>query len=246
MRNRSAAPPREPAPSAPPAADAGRAGDRTRTRILDTAETLFAERGFAGVSIRNVADAANVNLAAVNYHFGGKERLFEAMFARRAVPINEERLSLLRHARDASGGVLSMEVVVRAFVTPPLRQLDAPSGGARVIAMMHFLSRAFSMPGEREFLSRYYGAVRQEFIAALQNCLPDLPLEDVLWRYNFMVGALMFAMGGRRRMTRLPEDMANVVIPPPQRESDAAIEELTAFLLGGFASPSAMPEVGRD
>ncbi len=212
-------------------------GEATRTRILDTAEFLFAERGFGAVSIRTITEMAGVNLAAVNYHFGSKERLFEAMFARRAIPINEERIAMLRRAQGPDGAPPPLEAVIRAFVTPPLRQLDEPSGGARVIAMMHFLSRAFSMPGERAFLSRYYRTVRYEFISALQACLPGLPLEDVLWRYNFMVGALMFAMGGQQRMTRLPDDMTDVVIHPAEKESEAAIEQLTAFLLGGFTAP---------
>jgi AcrR family transcriptional regulator len=67
-------------------------GERARTSILDAAEDLFAREGPSAVTLRSIAAAADVNVAAVNYYFGSKERLFEEMFLRRVVPLNEERL----------------------------------------------------------------------------------------------------------------------------------------------------------
>ena len=61
----------------------------TVTRILDTAEVLFAERGFAETSLRNITSKAKVNLAAVNYHFGSKKALIQAIFARYLDPFTE-------------------------------------------------------------------------------------------------------------------------------------------------------------
>jgi AcrR family transcriptional regulator len=55
----------------------------TKERILGAAETLFAQRGFDGASLRQLTSAAGVNLAAVNYHFGSKEKLVEQVFRRR-------------------------------------------------------------------------------------------------------------------------------------------------------------------
>ena len=76
------------------------ANSTTRYRILDTAESLFAEQGFSATSLRNITTAAGVNLAAVNYHFRSKEGLIEAVFARRVAPLNAERLELLTAAED--------------------------------------------------------------------------------------------------------------------------------------------------
>ncbi len=52
----------------------------TRRRIIDTSLRLFAEHGFRGVSVRDISAAAQVNVAAVNYHFGGKQGLYRTIF----------------------------------------------------------------------------------------------------------------------------------------------------------------------
>src|SRR3981081_4013505 len=67
----------------------------TKTRILDAAELLFMEHGFEATSLRQLTSAAGVNLAAVNYHFGSKEELFQAVLTRRLDPMNQERIDLL-------------------------------------------------------------------------------------------------------------------------------------------------------
>src|SRR5260221_12505051 len=68
----------------------------TKTRILDAAESLFMEHGFEATSLRSLTTAASVNLAAVNYHFGTKEELFQAVLTRPLDPENQERTRLLQ------------------------------------------------------------------------------------------------------------------------------------------------------
>ena len=58
------------------------AQSETVERILDAAEQLFAEKGFAETSLRLITSKAGVNLAAVNYHFGSKKSLIQAVFTR--------------------------------------------------------------------------------------------------------------------------------------------------------------------
>src|ERR1700675_3517531 len=94
----------------------------TKTRILDAAELLFMEHGFEATSLRSLTSAAGVNLAAVNYHFGSKEELFEAVLTRRLDPMNQERIELLtRVEREASGRALSCEKILFAMLIPALR-----------------------------------------------------------------------------------------------------------------------------
>src|SRR5712691_4179518 len=84
----------------------------TKTRILDAAEQLFMEHGFEATSLRSLTTAAGVNLAAVNYHFGSKEELFQAVLTRRLDPMNQERVELLDALeRDARGKALSCEAI---------------------------------------------------------------------------------------------------------------------------------------
>src|SRR3954467_11365308 len=103
----------------------------TKERILDSAETLFMEQGFEGTSLRAIPAAANVNLAAVNYHFGTKEELFQAVLTRRLDPMNQERIELLERVEHEAGGKpASVEKVSVAMLIPALRLArDEKRGG---------------------------------------------------------------------------------------------------------------------
>src|SRR5438477_4352893 len=94
----------------------------TKTRILDAAERLFVEHGFEATSLRSLTSAAGVNLAAVHYHFGSKEELFQAVLTRRLDPMNQERIDLLeRVEREAGSRAPSCEKVLFAMLIPALR-----------------------------------------------------------------------------------------------------------------------------
>src|SRR2546421_4369259 len=100
----------------------------TRTRILDAAEELFMQHGFEGTSMRLLTSKAGVNLAAVNYHFGSKHALVEAVFRRRLDPMNTARIGELDKL-EAEGGAGSPEAIIPAFITPGLRLMENPQGG---------------------------------------------------------------------------------------------------------------------
>src|SRR5690606_36644825 len=76
----------------------------TREAILDSAEALFARQGHDGTSMRQITSEAGVNLAAVNYHFGSKEALVQAVLKRRLAVLNHERLRLLDEREARAGG----------------------------------------------------------------------------------------------------------------------------------------------
>ncbi len=116
-------------------ASAGAPGERARTRILDTAEALFADEGPAAVTLRSIAGAADVNVAAVNYYFGSKDRLFEEMFLRRIVPLNQERLARLTACIGAADGTPTLADIVTAYVMPALQLTDVANDSARAIVV---------------------------------------------------------------------------------------------------------------
>eukprot|EP01035_Chromulina_nebulosa_P048187 gene48187-65373_t len=80
------------------------AADHTRTAIISAAERLYAERGFADVTMRDIVAAADVNLAAVNYHFGSKDELIAELFVTRSLATNRERLRELKAAEEVGDG----------------------------------------------------------------------------------------------------------------------------------------------
>ena len=162
----------------------------TKERILGAAEELFAQYGFSGTSLRQVTSRADVNIAAVNYHFGSKENLVNEVFRRRMDVMSGQRLERLRAAMATAPGQL--EPILAAFVEPALDMAQDRHGGA----FIRVIARAYAEKNEglRKFLSEQYGHVQREFARALGACLPGLDKEQLYWRLDFLGGALTYAM----------------------------------------------------
>ncbi|GAB3033397.1 MULTISPECIES: TetR/AcrR family transcriptional regulator [Oleiagrimonas] len=161
----------------------------TKQRILEAAETLFARHGFAGASLRQVTSAANVNLAAVNYHFGSKDKLIEEVFRRRLDELNKRRLLAL----DQLGEAPTLEDALAAFIRPALELAREGDGGG---AFVRVLARAYAEHNDqlRKFLSENYGHVLKQFAKIFATLLPHLPREELYWRIDIVAGALTYAM----------------------------------------------------
>lgn len=168
----------------------------TKTRILDAAEDIFIDLGFEAMSLRQITSRADVNLAAVNYHFGSKEALIHAMLARRLDRLNEERLALLERFDAQLGARLTCEHVLGAMFIPALRLSRDPQVGGR--AFLKLLGRAYTDPSAfiHDFLNRHYASVAERFFEAFQRALPYLPREELGWRLHFAIGALSGVLAG--------------------------------------------------
>jgi AcrR family transcriptional regulator len=155
----------------------------TRERIFLAAERLFAERGFDGVSVRDIVQAAGVNLAAVSYHFGSKSELLLAVFRERTKAMNRERHALLRAAEARHAGNPPVAEIVRAMMAPPILWRDPASGKATA---SRFISRALLevTPDLRKILESDVSHQRA-FVAALAHALPELPHAEVCWTFHF-------------------------------------------------------------
>ncbi|MCX4164462.1 MULTISPECIES: TetR/AcrR family transcriptional regulator [Paraburkholderia] len=171
------------------------AGD-TKSRILDAAEALFVECGYEAMSLRQITSRAEVNLAAVNYHFGNKEALIHAMLSRRLDRLNEERLKLLERFDALLGTRLTCEHVLGAMFIPALRLSREPRVGGK--AFLRLLGRAYTDPSSfiRDFLGAHYASVAERFFEAFQRALPHLPREELGWRLHFAIGALSGVLAG--------------------------------------------------
>jgi AcrR family transcriptional regulator len=166
----------------------------TKDRILGAAEELFAQHGFAGTSLRQVTTRADVNIAAVNYHFGSKDNLINEVFRRRMDGMSRQRLALLAEAREHGLGTDgALERVLAAFVEPALALARDRHGG---VAFIRVIARAYAEKndGLRRFLSEQYGHVLRDFSRAIAECAPHLDKEQLYWRLDFLAGALTYAM----------------------------------------------------
>src|SRR5258708_1806514 len=169
----------------------------TKARILDAAEALFLEHGFEATSLRAITTHAGVNLAAVNYHFGSKEELFQAVLTRRLDPMNQERLSLLAELeRSAAPNPVPCDRILGAMFIPALKQARNPERGGN--NFLRLLGRAYADPARfiRQFLSDQYAVMIARFKAAFARALPDLPPRELSWRLHFIMGALSYTLAG--------------------------------------------------
>ena len=206
----------------------------TKERILDAAEALFMEQGFAATSLRIITARAGVNLAAVNYHFGSKEELIKAVFTRRLGPLNRERIALLDELEEQAKGMpLPPEQVLEAFLMAGVRVArDARRGG---VLFLRLLGRAFAEPtGQvREFLPRQYQEVVARYKAALGQALPHLPERELMWRLHFVFGAIAYTMGG----TDVLQLTSRHPLEHEGNDAETLIRHLVPFLAGGLAAP---------
>lgn len=197
----------------------------TKVRLLDAAEGLYARDGIEATSLRSITSSADANLAAVHYHFGSKDTLTEAVFSRRLEPINEERLCLLERA-ESGDGQLTLEVILDAFVGPPLRC----SHNHEYAQFIRLMGRMYSEPsaGLQRLLGRQFGPLVERFAAALQKVLPELPPVDLQWRLHFMVGSMVHVVSDPARM----KSMTGGLCDPS--DVDTTTRQLIAFLTAGF------------
>ena len=198
----------------------------TKDRILGAAEELFAQHGFAGTSLRQVTSRADVNIAAVNYHFGSKENLVNEVFRRRMDEMSRRRLAALEAAQAEAPGEL--EPVLAAFVEPALAMAQDRHGGG---AFIRVIARAYAEKNDslRKFLSDQYGHVLREFARAIATCVPGLSKEELYWRLDFLAGALTYAMADFGLIKR-PANVAEAT------HRDRAARELIRFAAAGFRS----------
>jgi AcrR family transcriptional regulator len=203
----------------------------TRTRILDAAEELFMQHGFEGTSMRQLTSRAGVNLAAVNYHFGSKDALIEAVLRRRLDPMNAARIAALEELEKESRAP-APEAIIRAFVGPSLRMIeDGRSGGRNFIRL---LGRTYTDPakGIRALIGQMYAPAMERYKRALQRALPQMPADELVWRMHFMFGTLAYTLAAT-------DTVQLIAGCKPEDRYDARLleERLTAFLAAGLHAP---------
>ncbi len=208
----------------------------TRERILDAGERLFMAHGYEGTSMRLITSEASVNLAAVNYHFGSKESLIQEVFRRRLDWLNDERLRVLIEMEEAAAGKpLKPSQIVDGFFGTLLRMADDNERGG--VTFLRLLGRTLIEPSEfiRTFLAHEYATVMERYKEAFFKALPDVPKAEIVWRFDFMLGATSYAIAGTdalRLVTDWQVEEADAV-----DRVDRLVPRLMSFLMGGLRAP---------
>src|SRR6202166_1140795 len=183
--------------------------DHTRTAILSAAERLYADRGFGEVTLRDIVAAADVNLAAVNYHFGSKDELIAELFVTRSLATNRERLNDLKAAEFAGGGRADINSILRALVGPTLRGCLGPDRERSTAARCMIRPCIESVPPIRRIKNREIDHLRK-FSAAMRRSLPDRSAVDLYWGLHFALAMAHQTIRDGERLTRLSDGVCDL------------------------------------
>jgi AcrR family transcriptional regulator len=205
----------------------------TMERILDTAERLFAERGFETTSIRDITSAAGVNLASINYHFRTKQELIAAVFVRRVGPINQRRLELLAEIEQKAGRKPpTIEALIEAMIRPAAATgFDQQKGND---ILLRLTGRFFSEPNVEidQLIHANFQKMMSRFIGAFLRVLPGLTEEELYWRLKFTFGALHHVL-----LTLNRQDSTRSH-PGKKLDREELVQRLVAFAAAGIKAPA--------
>lgn len=204
---------------------------KTKLKILDAAEELFAMRGFSETSLRQITNKAEVNLASVNYHFGSKKELIQAVIERYLtilVPIIEQRLVLLANNEQAP----TLEQVLASFIEPILTLNSERKNGTSIL--LKLLGRGYtdSQGHLRWFVTTNYGDFMQLFVGLIQQAHPSLPASEIFWRLHFTLGSVVFTMASSEALIDISANDFN-----ERLDISGVVRRLIPFIAAGVGAP---------
>lgn len=186
---------------------------RARERILVAAEELFAEFGFDGVSLRQIATRAEVPVGLVSYHFTNKLGVYRAVFELRTPVVVEQRKAGLALASMEEDPTRRLEMIIKAIVLPMLNLRAAEHHNHFGVLMAREISDPRS--GERGIIQDMFDPIALIVIEHLKEVLPHRSTAQIHWAYQMMVGLMSFAMYDAGRISRLSNGAADPADPAP-------------------------------
>jgi len=202
----------------------------TKVKLLNAAENLFADHGFSETSLRMITNNAGVNLASVNYHFGSKKTLIQAVFDRFMERFTGD-LQLEMDNLSKRNSELSVGEVLGTLIAP-LSQLDKlrPNGAS---VFMNLLGRAYAeTQGHiRRFAMQHYANVFDQFTGLLHKSCPHLSPTEMFWRLHFMLGSFIFTLAGHKALREISESDFNQTV-----SIEEIIGQLVPFMSAAFSS----------
>ena len=210
----------------------------TVERILDAAQILFAEKGFSETSLRLITSKAQVNLAAVNYHFGSKKSLIQAVFSRFLGPLCLSLDAELERRSVGDQPAWTVESLLELLVEQTLAV--KPRSGNDLSIFMRLLGLAFSQSQGhlRRYLNEMYGKVFHRYMLLLHTAAPEIQPIELFWRVHFMIGAAAFSMSSIKALRAIVETEYQVHMTTEQ-----VMRLMVPFLAAGMRADSAIGSV---
>lgn len=195
----------------------------TQSKILDAAEALFIEVGFSATSFRAIAKRAGVNLSAAHYHFGSKEGLFGAALHRRVESLNTVRVANLEKL-EARAEAPTVREVMEGYLGP-LEAVGPDSAFPRLIARLYGEPESIQQP----LVQQEFSATAERVLKLLGRSLPEIPVDELLWRFHFVIGSMIHLLA----LERPP-----ILFTPEQAEMNG-LGPLIDFATNALSAPSA-------
>jgi AcrR family transcriptional regulator len=201
---------------------------KTKEQILNAAEMLFAEHGFADTSMRAITQAAKVNLASVNYHFGSKKMLIQAVLQRYLdvlMPEIDKQLSRLLEGNDSP----NTELLITTLVAPLLALNKVRPNGTAIFVQLLGRGYTETQGHLRRFMIVNYGDVLDRFIHAIKSVVPEMSAADLFWRLHFAMGTFVFSMASSQAL-------GEIAAADFQEDFDikTVIEKLVKYIAAGL------------
>lgn len=223
--------------SSPPAMELGTGLEPTdtRTRILLAARNIFAERGIMAATLREITDAAGANIASVNYHFRSKDELIRVVLEQSFLPVIRARtVALDRCLAEAGHGGPTPEALIRALVEPMVVLSRDPAGGRPLIRLLLQL-RALPRADTNAIVAAQFDPVHLRFIEAFAKALPALSRDEIVWRFDFVRGAMMQILTDLDPALHRLETLTET---PLTDRDDEVLRHLVQFTTAGMRAPA--------
>jgi len=213
-------------PRSKPQSKAERRAETTE-QILDAAEYLFSRHGLYGVTLKDVAKRVGVHHTLLNYYFDDKQKLFDAVFSRRAAVTNERRMKALDDYERANAGNLTVEGALHTFLDTDLDLYINGGEGWRNYGAL--ASQVANTPQwGAEMMDEHFDPVVLRLIDIINRALPEADKVDVFWGYHFVTGALMLTLARTGRIDKLSGGLCN------SEDFVAVKERMATFMAAGF------------
>ncbi|MGD1897800.1 MAG: TetR/AcrR family transcriptional regulator [Phormidesmis sp.] len=197
----------------------------TQTQILDTAERLFSEQGFGATSLRSIIREADVNIGAINYHFGSKDALISAAIDRMAQPIVKASIERVKQC-EAEGLPMTVETILRAFFGPALEIICLEEEN-RGLVRARFMGQCRTEPAIEIVAAKAFEESTQFFIKALQRALPDQSESEIQWKLDLAVSMLI-------RILCAAYQPGSVLEGNSEKDVERALSRLVSFAAAGM------------
>lgn len=201
-----------------------------RERLLDAAQGLFSKNGYNAVSMRAIAQAAGANVGSLTYHFGSKASLLREIYQRHSGAMNQRRMELLGEAKRIEHREDRLIAILRAYVLPAFSMSDNGAGGGAEFTRMRAILTAEGNKDASDIIADTFDETSRTFLEAIADCLPGTSREGLLWRSQFLLGSLYYALINPERVTRLSDGEVD------GNDRETAIEQLVQASFASFQS----------